>query len=476
MSITLKVQIRGIKQPPVWRRLVIPDSFTFADLHCAIQEAFGWGNYHLYQFQKQPYGSGWCFKDPRAEEYSFDNEGCTRADEGSVLSVVEFRKEQKFVYVYDFGDDWIHDITVEDVDHSNQLDCPICTGGKSACPEEDCGGVWNYMDLREDMDEDEIKEFDLVSVNEALKSAFAPKITKKDSKKGSPKNAKSNGEQTLDEKSEDDSITMMDVLEDWDKEDVKWMASCFGLSLSDKLDEESYKQQYVREVLADISNTLFYFSVDDLHLLTGLLETKNPDFEVPLLDSFVNTVFPTFGFGLEDSTEDGLWSVRLASDFWQAARKEVKKTLKSKAYEAKCTFESMLIGMANVYGIISLEEVYDKLIELEVVDDVPSAKDLFAEVRNASIRLQDMSRFSQSGKEFLCSLYADILASEFPFEELERKRKATKDFKSFGEIDFLNASVCLSRFDLENNPPLVKILTEDLGLSIGQAITEINDL
>jgi hypothetical protein len=45
----LKIQIRD-EHPPVWRRLVIPRRFTLAQLHAVIQIAFGWENYHLYQF------------------------------------------------------------------------------------------------------------------------------------------------------------------------------------------------------------------------------------------------------------------------------------------------------------------------------------------------------------------------------------------------------------------------------------------
>lgn len=45
MALTFKIQIRGIKKPPVWRRISIPESFTFYDLHRTIQTAFGWKGY-----------------------------------------------------------------------------------------------------------------------------------------------------------------------------------------------------------------------------------------------------------------------------------------------------------------------------------------------------------------------------------------------------------------------------------------------
>ncbi len=65
---------------------------------------------------------------------------------------------EKFVYVYDFGDSWVHDITVENIDQDDELDYPICLAGKGACPLEDCGGPWGYEELKEEMDMDEINK------------------------------------------------------------------------------------------------------------------------------------------------------------------------------------------------------------------------------------------------------------------------------------------------------------------------------
>ncbi|KKX47652.1 hypothetical protein L950_0225340 [Sphingobacterium sp. IITKGP-BTPF85] len=57
MLLQLKIQIKNITKPPVWRRLLVPDYFTFDRLHKVIQEAFGWENYHLYQFSPKGLGS-----------------------------------------------------------------------------------------------------------------------------------------------------------------------------------------------------------------------------------------------------------------------------------------------------------------------------------------------------------------------------------------------------------------------------------
>ncbi len=48
-------------------------------------------------------------------------------------------------YIYDFGDYWQHRIQVEKT-HSpdSVLRLPLCVGGASATPPDDCGGVPGY--------------------------------------------------------------------------------------------------------------------------------------------------------------------------------------------------------------------------------------------------------------------------------------------------------------------------------------------
>jgi len=45
-----KITLRDIK-PPIWRRIQVPETYTFWDLHVAIQDAMGWSDYHLHEFE-----------------------------------------------------------------------------------------------------------------------------------------------------------------------------------------------------------------------------------------------------------------------------------------------------------------------------------------------------------------------------------------------------------------------------------------
>jgi hypothetical protein len=53
------------------------------------------------------------------------------------------------VYVYDFGDDWRHDLVVEKILPATPgAAYPRCTGGRGETPAEDSGGIWAFNEER----------------------------------------------------------------------------------------------------------------------------------------------------------------------------------------------------------------------------------------------------------------------------------------------------------------------------------------
>jgi hypothetical protein len=79
-----------------------------------------------------------------------DRELGHRSAAATTLDGVAPRAGDRLGYTYDFGDDWDHDITVEDVRLAEPgLAYPRCVTGRRACPPEDCGGIWGYEELLE---------------------------------------------------------------------------------------------------------------------------------------------------------------------------------------------------------------------------------------------------------------------------------------------------------------------------------------
>ncbi|WP_119324233.1 plasmid pRiA4b ORF-3 family protein [Capsulimonas corticalis] len=169
----LKITLDKIK-PSIWRRVQIKGSSNLADMHRVIQTVFGWENSHMHQFivGKVNYGDA-----------SFDDEV---EDESAVTLTQLIPEEQsKFRYEYDFGDDWMHTIVVENIAPAEPgVQYPRCLSGKRSGPPEDSGGPFgyphlleitsnpeheNYAEMSEWLGEEfDPEKFDLAAVNAAL--------------------------------------------------------------------------------------------------------------------------------------------------------------------------------------------------------------------------------------------------------------------------------------------------------------------
>lgn len=149
MVYQFKITLKNIS-PPIWRRISVPSSYTFWDLHVAIQDAFGWDGYHLHNFTK---------KDPQTGKLNII-EVPSEDSIGNSMRMVSFDETKEKIsdwfskagtalnYTYDFGDDWEHEVKLEEVlPREKNKRYPSCIGGKRACPPEDCGGPWGYKEF-----------------------------------------------------------------------------------------------------------------------------------------------------------------------------------------------------------------------------------------------------------------------------------------------------------------------------------------
>jgi Plasmid pRiA4b ORF-3-like protein len=147
----IKVTLKG-SRPPIWRRMQVISDTTLAQLHPLLQCVMGWEDAHLYQFVV----SGIRYGDPRLL-------GELEAEDARTvpLATLGLREQVKFVYEYDFGDSWEHELLVEKIlprDEGKRY--PVCLTGKGACPPEDCGGIWGYASFLEAIRDPEHPEHD----------------------------------------------------------------------------------------------------------------------------------------------------------------------------------------------------------------------------------------------------------------------------------------------------------------------------
>ena len=93
----LRIELREI-EPRLWRRIDVPLSSTLRALHDIIQAAFGWTDSHLFEFVigERVYG------EPMPDDDFFERHVFKAA--GVRLKALMGQGVERFLYVYDFGD------------------------------------------------------------------------------------------------------------------------------------------------------------------------------------------------------------------------------------------------------------------------------------------------------------------------------------------------------------------------------------
>ena len=144
----LKIQIE-IEGFDIWRRVLVPSTFSFRHLHNVIQIVFDWQNCHLHMFEAQRADSKpkriVMDDDPETLEY-LDPESCDILQERFTALKDILPDHDDVVYEYDFGDSWNHSITLEKIARSNALKATYLDG-RGKRPPEDVGGPWGYMEF-----------------------------------------------------------------------------------------------------------------------------------------------------------------------------------------------------------------------------------------------------------------------------------------------------------------------------------------
>lgn len=152
--LTLRVEMQGI-EPVIWRELVVPSNLNLESLGCLLVDVMDWEGYHLHQFIK-----GYDYYGVPDEEFGTRNpfEGLfgyspvkNHDSRDYTVGDVLARKRSWIDFEYDFGDSWMHRVTVVDTRkyHEGEERKIVLTAGENACPPEDCGGVWGYEELVE---------------------------------------------------------------------------------------------------------------------------------------------------------------------------------------------------------------------------------------------------------------------------------------------------------------------------------------
>ena len=136
---TVRIELEG-SDPLIWRQVEVPTSVTLKTLHNIIQATMGWFDYHLWEFTiaERRYGL------PTDEDW-----GTEPTADASNFRLRDLLRQPTVAgsYVYDFGDNWEHRLTITDVRTGDAtLSYPRYVGGEQNGPPEDCGGIPGFYE------------------------------------------------------------------------------------------------------------------------------------------------------------------------------------------------------------------------------------------------------------------------------------------------------------------------------------------
>ena len=148
-----RLTVRLAWDKKVWRRIEIRDTDTLHDLHEAIQDAFGWDDDHLYAFFMS--GRAW---DQLTEIQGSPFGDLDEADPPTAVEVqladLGLTKGQRFLYIFDYGDELRHDIEVHAITPApSEDDFPRVVESHGEAPPQ--YGTWGEDDDDWDDEDDE---------------------------------------------------------------------------------------------------------------------------------------------------------------------------------------------------------------------------------------------------------------------------------------------------------------------------------
>lgn len=141
MIYEIKITLNNVGVP-VWRKIQIDGKSTFEDLHKILQIAFDWVDYHLHTFivdrvdGKRVWRTEIMPELSKSDEMYFNNEKYDEAEE--YIEDWFIKNNDKITYIYDFGDDWQHEIIfIKKLKKDEGVQYPVCVGAKNIAPDED---------------------------------------------------------------------------------------------------------------------------------------------------------------------------------------------------------------------------------------------------------------------------------------------------------------------------------------------------
>ena len=455
MTIHLRIQLRGINNPPVWRRIVIPGNFTFEELHEAIQADFGWDDEHLYQFQKDPYNQGWAITDTVRNGGGFRQKPIDAA-KTKVGPFLREKKLKSFIYLYDFVDDWVHDITVELIDEEAGCSTWFNQGGRGACPPESCGGPFRYEQMKrvlsEQPDSEEAQEYrDWLGLEED--EEFDPDSYVENYIDDICDNIEPGEEEHTGNYIDPDKAKYTTLLEcmDWlNLGTLEEYAFNMGFEIDLEKDEDGRRMELATEILNHPKEVLCMLTAYDLAILKQQIEKPTRGHLQEIYEDYCDTIMEVYGLAQKKHSKDGRAFIHLPADLTDAVKPYIDEVIADNDQTIRTTLEIYVNGICNLYGRVSRTTMKQMMVSHKVCDSAEFAGTVLKTLARQSLYIKwithgdDQYHTAESDDEvFYTSRYEWIIPPEL-IKEISKHDDVTPHYRQIESFeDIIHAGAML---------------------------------
>ena len=137
----LRIELCHLK-PAIYRDVLVDPATTLPKLHKLIQAVMGWQDAHMHGFALPLRNEGYYavpgsrrYEKPDIDSWDDPTNNETRYKVRDLLKA----PKDKLLYLYDYGDDWEHTITLKAVVETD-APLPHLLKAQNGCPPDDCGG------------------------------------------------------------------------------------------------------------------------------------------------------------------------------------------------------------------------------------------------------------------------------------------------------------------------------------------------
>ena len=156
--------------------------------------------------------------------------------------------------------------------------------------------------------------------------------------------------------------TIDQLTADWEKDLLLELGNNLYLDLDPDDSVEVLRQKYREQVIDNIENILLMLPNEDMLFLASNAKAADPTEGVPESRILHNNILEVYGFATVVSHEDEERPrIYIATDFAAAANPHLMDVMAKNTYASIRTVDNYIEGLANLYGMVSLETVKERL-------------------------------------------------------------------------------------------------------------------